>query len=143
MPCARAMRPTTAIAFQSITFTCSVRLQADPAGRLKPATTSLLLVRRVANLERHGLALVLAGRRRQRTKGRDRPALPSDHLPCIAGRDVQLDERRTFVLRLHDAHVVGPVGQRTREHLDDSLDAHYAFGAASAAAGFGVKCRAI
>ena len=65
--------------------------------------------------------------------------IPSDHLAGIALRDAsQLDERRARVLGLDDVDIGGLVGQRLRQHLDDGLDAHEAFGA-SATTGTGVR----
>src|SRR5438046_1305392 len=98
LPCARAMRPTTAIELQS---------RSGPWSLVRGPWSSVLpLVRRVADFERHRLPFPLAGRRRQRAKRRGGSALLADHLPELARTHVQLDQRRPLVLRFDDAHVV-------------------------------------
>src|SRR5579872_1416897 len=114
------MRPTTAICDQSLA---------------------------IADLERHLLALALAGRRRQRAQRRGGPALFPDHLAQIPRSDEKLDERHALMLRLDDPHLIGPIGQRASQHFDDGPHAGPAHAqpraAAGSTAGVAVMWRAI
>ncbi len=130
IPWGRATRPTTAMSSQ-----------LSDTG----VTAS------VANLERDRLAFLLARRRGERAQRGGGPSLLADDAPEFAGRDVQLDERRAPVLRLGHLHLVGTIGERPREHLDDLQHAaavghgcHSVTAATAGAAGAsGVRWRAI
>src|SRR6266545_3400763 len=114
MPCARAIRPTTAISFQ---FIADCRWQTSDSRTAichLPSEISPAL----PYLQGHRLAFALAGGRRQRPKRGGRPALTAKHLAEIAGRDEQLDDGHLLALRLGHPDRVRPVGQYLREHFD-------------------------
>src|SRR5438309_5182133 len=107
IPCALAIRPTSAMSTNGT--------------RLTPGYSA------IADLEGHRLAFFLSGRCGERPQRGGGAPLFADHLAQIARPDRQLDHGRALVHRLRYLHIIGSIGERAREHLDDFAHAaHFA-----------------